>query len=229
MSHFTVLIIGEDPEEQLVPYSENCDGEEMKKYLIFEDAEKNYAEEYESDKKIGYGDDKDKTFKEVYPTLIDYLKDWHGSEIDKETGRYGYWKNPNAKWDWYSLGGRWTGFLKLKKEAKGSVGEPGLMTDVAKEGYVDQALLKDIDFEGIREEKGIEAKERYERLERLLGGNIPALTYNWKELIDENGPSNHLDYNQKRERYHSQPVLKKIAELRKTAIQPCLFDQFINL
>lgn len=29
--------------------------------------------------------------------------------------------NPNAQWDWYSIGGRWDGFLPLKK--KGSKGE----------------------------------------------------------------------------------------------------------
>lgn len=37
-----------------------------------------------------------------------------GYEIDQTTGKRGYWTNPNAKWDWYSTGGRWSGLLKLK-------------------------------------------------------------------------------------------------------------------
>ena len=43
--------------------------------------------------------------KEAYPTLGEYLEGWHGYSIDEETGRYGYWQNPNAKWDWYDDNG----------------------------------------------------------------------------------------------------------------------------
>jgi hypothetical protein len=32
-----------------------------------------------------------------------------------EHGNYGYIHNPQAKWDWYQIGGRWTGLLKLQK------------------------------------------------------------------------------------------------------------------
>lgn len=42
---------------------------------------------------------------------------WHGYEIDND-GNYYYEHNPNAKWDWYQVGGRWTGFLKLTDKAK---------------------------------------------------------------------------------------------------------------
>ena len=36
--------------------------------------------------------------------------------------------NPNSKWDWYEVGGRWHGMLLLKPGKKGSRGSPGLMT-----------------------------------------------------------------------------------------------------
>jgi len=34
--------------------------------------------------------------------------------FDEAAGKNGYWCNPEAKWDWYSTGGRWDGLLKLK-------------------------------------------------------------------------------------------------------------------
>ena len=41
------------------------------------------------------------------------MDDWCGEEKDEE-GRYGYWENPNAKWDWFEVGGRWKKSLKAK-------------------------------------------------------------------------------------------------------------------
>lgn len=43
--------------------------------------------------------------KELYPTVEAFLRDWYGQDIDERTGRFGYWQNPNAKWDWYDGGG----------------------------------------------------------------------------------------------------------------------------
>lgn len=33
-------------------------------------------------------------------------------EVDERTGKRGYWQNPNARWDWYEVGGRWNNMLK---------------------------------------------------------------------------------------------------------------------
>lgn len=62
--------------------------------------------------------------------------------------------NPNAEWDWYQVGGRWSGFLKLKQDAAGSFGRRGLMGSCANdgEGRADAALKSAIDFEGMRDE-----------------------------------------------------------------------------
>ena len=43
-------------------------------------------------------------YKEIYKTLDDYVKNEYGeNEWDKEMKSYGYWDNPNARWDYYSL------------------------------------------------------------------------------------------------------------------------------
>lgn len=39
-------------------------------------------------------------------------------EFDEVAGKHGLWTNPEAKWDWYSIGGRWSGMLTLKDGTK---------------------------------------------------------------------------------------------------------------
>lgn len=58
--------------------------------------------------------------------------------------------NPNSKWDWYEVGGRWHGMLLLKPGKKGSRGSPGLMTPAS--GNYDAAYAADIDFEQMRKQ-----------------------------------------------------------------------------
>ena len=53
---------------------------------------------------------------------------------DPITGKYGYWENPNAEWDWYVIGGRWDGGIPTK------------------DGGVNVARVKDIDWEIKQEE-----------------------------------------------------------------------------
>lgn len=59
--------------------------------------------------------------------------------------------NPNSKWDWYQVGGRWTGFFKNKKGAKGKVMQiPENLKNFyrpAKRGHSDIIKVKDVDFD----------------------------------------------------------------------------------
>lgn len=63
--------------------------------------------------------------KTVYPVFENFMENWVGSHIDPETGKWGYWENPNAKWDWYTIGGRWMGSLLVKEDNEGEIGRPG--------------------------------------------------------------------------------------------------------
>lgn len=57
--------------------------------------------------------------------------------------------NPNSKWDWYQVGGRYSGLLKLKPTAtSGEHGEKSWINDdmVIPDNYVDSAKVKDVDF-----------------------------------------------------------------------------------
>lgn len=153
--------------------------------------------------------------KEIYPTFDDFCVQYLGyKKKDPETGKYGYWENPNRKWDWYQVGGRWCGFFKLKEGAKGEVGSPGLLSPPAEEGNADSVMKKDIDFEGMRKEAGDTARQAYQRISAHFGGNIPKLDFKWKDFIEsEEGKA--LDWEERRKKYHSQPAVVAMHELRK--------------
>jgi hypothetical protein len=186
MSHFTVLVIGEDPEKQLAPFHEfECTG---------------IDDEYVQDIDV------------TAEALVEGL-DYHGledrtvtseSEIDKSgPHKYGYAivqngelvkavnrTNPNRKWDWYSLGGRWRGQLKLK---------------TGKE--VDQARKGDVDFWLMRETAAQEAALEYDRFHAVLSGReCPK----WDEIRERHGE----DIDAARKEYNSHSVIKDMYDAR---------------
>ena len=91
MSHFAVIVIGENWEKQLAPYSEEL---QIEPYLDEDGEETSY--------------------------------------------------NPKSRWDWYVIGGRWTGYFPLKNGTKGIIGRPGILTKPSMPGFADQARFCDI-------------------------------------------------------------------------------------
>jgi hypothetical protein len=188
VSHFVVIVIGDDFEKQLAPYQENnmCDCPQQ--YLKFFDVEPEcqdtytqdtlprwkdpdgelhapYAERFTNEHHNPFGwvqkdavpppevqeyitgivgepppfDSmekqqawwaqhissrtlKPKDYEEVQIPIKDtmsftsYIEDYHGYSKDEKIGKYGYWENPNAKWDWYQVGGRYRGYFPVKLE-----------------------------------------------------------------------------------------------------------------
>ena len=155
MSHFTVLVIGNEPEEQLKPFQENNCDDCPEEYLEFNDTTQEHKESYAKDftEVVEYPDGAmvstyDDRFKNpnynfmggrnketnpeyiylypvievpvnvLYKTFEEYMTDYCGERFHKDQNAWGYWENPNAKWDWHQLGGRWCGFFKLKDNPK---------------------------------------------------------------------------------------------------------------
>ncbi|AIY85262.1 hypothetical protein U729_3094 (plasmid) [Clostridium baratii str. Sullivan] len=146
MSHFSVGVLlkkgGKELEQLLAPYQENNMGDCPVEYLEFEDCTKEVLENYEE-------------HKEEYTDVDTFAKDYYGYK--KHEDKYGYWENPNAKWDWYLIGGRWSESLIDKKGKK-----------------VSFALLKDIDWDKMREQAKKVAEYMWdntpEGIERFFAG-----------------------------------------------------------
>lgn len=236
MSHFTVLVIGNDYEKQLQPYHEyECTGIDDEYVVdvdvtdkVNEDLNREvFVDSLENPTDYHYFEKEGFTFKMVRREYLEkkgesiaaWAKDWSGAEY-REDGRYYDHTNPNAKWDWYQVGGRWAGFFKLKEGAKGTQGTQSWMqkmngTEYPK-GNADQAYKGDIDFESIREEARLKAAEEYDRLLAILNEtNLPTLKYTWKEVFESERFSN-LDNDEKRAIYHAQNILVKIKNLSRS-------------
>ncbi len=67
---------------------------------------------------------------------------------DETVKAHGYWYNPNAKWDWYQIGGRFSSMLKLLPNRSGNHGERSWVIEGIPftDGKCDQARIKDVDF-----------------------------------------------------------------------------------
>ena len=250
MSHFTVLVIGDNWEGQLEPYREldlSQDDMSRDSRAEFQDRTDEIINEYNTQttkmvimpdgRKVSPYDDEFKVlvnnksnfksyehkipeglevrevpFNEIYKNVDDYAREWHDySKNDK--GRYGYYCNPNAKWDWYSMGGRWSGFFKLKenKIPYGKIGTPGVFgnkpEDMGKGLRADQALKGDIDFVGMREDHVKRCLQNYDEFHKIVNGReVPV----WKKLLEEweGKVENHVDFCRKL--YHDNEVIKDL-------------------
>lgn len=170
MSHFTGLVVMtphymkehtlEDSLEKYnegIEYPEYSRGEvtdfEKAQFLAFYCANKEqirypiYGNEEQEKQKIA------ESFFEKHPDLLSqfddlYIKfgyDWNDNRWRKDTGKWEDYTtyNPNSKWDWYEVGGRWGGCLKTKNGK-----------------FVDECMLDELDW---NEEKNEDTKFHYHK------------------------------------------------------------------
>jgi hypothetical protein len=172
MSHFSVIVVGNDIERQLQPYHEYECTDVLDEFVVFVDETEQMEEEFrtktmtmlvdsdgnakfphadefyrdptpEEEKIAGMGSGfgkgivwtsrdwndgrgyrakirfipedhikKEIPVNKIYKSVEEYCRDYHGyrNENFKE-GRIGRMTNPNAKWDYWGIGGRWDGVL----------------------------------------------------------------------------------------------------------------------
>ena len=116
MSHFSLMVIADkddDIEDLMAPYQEEAEPE----FNEFDDREDEFMEEYKVTILDGEHIKKSnpkilgKKAKDVF-NFEEFVEFYHGLDSrDADNNRFGYWCNPNAQWDWYELGGRWSGQL----------------------------------------------------------------------------------------------------------------------
>ena len=165
--------------------------------------------------------EKDLPATEVYPTLEDYLSDWCGIDVEEESdysledGKLYTFTNPNAKWDWWRVGGRWRGhfnmkpkynFLyddrKLAKEKGYLKGDPSFYNKgEVVEGY-DIIKKGDIDLETGFEEN-FQKKLKHFEIYLSVAKQHPEYK-TWEEFTKDGFTEN------VKEKYWSQPILVEL-------------------
>jgi len=263
MSHFAVLVIGDDLEGQMRPYQENNMGDCPEEFLQFEDQEDKFRKEYEEGGtervvmpdgrlllpwdeefripgKQGLGSSTHKVpeglktrevpHKETYATFEEFVLGWHGRKArDPRKGRYGYWENANAKWDWYTVGGRWAGFWVPRH---GTVVVPTVVQQNPFEAvvveflksqnfknvrgpeeervetqYSAQLRLKDIDLEAMAKREAVRAANRWMMYSPAFEGReIPG----WEE---HRAKYTEKDIDEARRTFHEIPVIHDLQEI----------------
>ena len=109
MSHFTVAILTKNKpstdqlDEILGPYCEDTDVAAQYGVASWEDKTDQLRIDWEKE---------DEEVIARFPSFDDYVEEYCGAHrIPKKSDRWGYLCNPDAKWDWYQIGGRWANSL----------------------------------------------------------------------------------------------------------------------
>lgn len=201
MSHFTVLVVTDTPEcveKALQPYHEyECTGIEDA-YVRFVEAEES-LEELTTDHKKHLKEYPDSTPED----FGQFLDDWHG--YHKKDGKWGRVTNPDAKWDWWLVGGRWSGFFKLNEGANGNSGQKPLIMGGGESNGIDQARKRDIDFETMMKDAGEKGTVEYDKAAKIINGRN---LITWEAMREGT-----KDIDDAREKYHAQQVLKDLKEV----------------
>lgn len=197
MSHFVVMVIGEDAEDQLSPYDE---GIEVDRYEV------GVVTDEEKERMLKYYAEKGKKYSSFDECYEENGLNWDGGRCEKDEN--GEWieystYNPDSKWDWYVLGGRWSGaFIKLKPGKEGYEGTSGTGGNPV---GVDAAYKGDIDFDLIRKEAAEKARTDYREVSSKFDYGIPKLEHTWKDICSSK--FDHLSWEERRELYHNQPSI----------------------
>ena len=96
--------------------------------------------------------------------------------------------NPNARWDWYTIGGRWDGYL------------------LTKFGGLNQVRKNEVDVVGMRAAAAKAAADTFDAFADLFanGQRIPS----WNEVRE----ANKGDIDKARAQYHADPVVEQFAQ-----------------
>lgn len=175
MSHFSVLVVGDHPERLLAPFHEfECTGinDEWVQDIDITEEVRNTAKKRNISMREAANDNYNITDEDIVTSeneIKPYDTHKYGYAIADEKGeiiKVVRRTNPNAKWDWYRIGGRWQGFFKLKEGKEGNLGEKSFFDKDSQydPNYCDQAIKGNIDFADMREEVRKKAEENWREM-----------------------------------------------------------------
>ena len=208
MSHYTVLVVEQadkNLEQQLQPFHEfECTGENdgyVQGVDITEDVRASSLSDY------GLEAVTDESLVD-----IEGLHKYGYAVVDAEGKVVKAVKrtNPNAKWDWWQVGGRWSGFFMLKPGATGNLGQRSLLDRGPdnRSGYADSARKCDIDFDAMRDKAGAKAGAQWDKIHEVCGAHLSTFVP-WVKMRDEVCAGN---IDAARDAYHEQDALRAKTE-----------------
>lgn len=144
-------------------------------------------------------------------------KDEHGERLQVSDDGRAYTMstyNPDSKWDWWSIGGRWLGYFPYQPEDGAHVihGRSGAFGNPGKLGHCDGGPKQYLALDALREEKAQEAREEHRRYCRVVQGTEPATP--WSRFTDRvkaaEGTPDGYTIEQARKDYGAQPRIEKL-------------------
>lgn len=115
-------------------------------------------------------------FTTLYSSFEEYMEDYCGYEgRDPKTGKYGYWENPNRKWGYWRIGGRWSGHFYVTPETEQVVTRGGWDSPEEIEANTsDICRVKDLDLPRIEAEMRKRAEKFWDEFaEFRKTGKVP--------------------------------------------------------
>jgi len=248
MSHFTLIVelpegtLPDDYESEIARrlerYDENRKVEPYRDYWESVDPRDNWAFEYvyetlqKSDENAPAPEDVTlERFVAAYNER--YHNDEEDSEkpveYDAETGRAFTWStyNPESKWDWWTIGGRWRGYFTTVEKMSSDDVQRVLLTAPRwmNEDYevhdraCDGGPIRLLDLEGQRATAVAKAEERFATYERAIAGTPEALS--WTESRES-----HDDIEDARAFYREQPRVQALNEAFSDFGFGCRIEEF---
>lgn len=208
MSHFSVMVIGDDVEKQLAPFHEfectGTDDEYVQNVDVTDECRENGLDWYGLEESLVTDEssvDLEGQHKYGYAVV-----DAEGHLI-KAVNR----TNPNKKWDYWTIGGRYSNMLRLMgsqptEQVSVNVGPVTNDGDL----YADQALWGQIDADGMRAEAAVEAAQNWDKAAEAkvkAGLSADATWDSWVSVCERH--QENIDA--ARDEYHAQPAKSAVA------------------
>ena len=249
MSHFSLLVITEQqPDEELLgallqPYHEyECTGDNDQYVQDIDVTEESleYAKDSHEEGDIEgfvecaasyHGVPIVKHGEHVDPQSEEYRWGWCQLDAEGNIAQIINRTNPNRKWDWWVVGGRWQGYLSPRTDPIsaavvrdiGMVGEKGVMGSSSGRDGFDSLPKKYIDFEGMRATAEAEAAQTYDQVMSAIGEQMKEYTP-WAVVRDEVCAG---DIEKAREFYNKQAAVVASREAAQNKVPG--FDFFMEL
>lgn len=138
---------------------------------------------------------------------------YYDAETDRAYSMSTY--NPDSKWDYWRIGGRWGGYFRFKEGCEDQVKEfmPEHGWDSSPDfdpRSCDGGPKGALDLDGVREDRVREFLDRVREFETLVAGTPEALP--WKAFCERAEAEEDYSWSQAREDYGSQSRVRRIRE-----------------